>query len=116
MEMCMLLNVPCIFFQAVYLCGIILLEESSSGNDQFSRYAAGLAVTCKGGSILSLLETILQNKRGEEFSYLTQWVLQQLRQVRDSGGTGSRSQQGRILYIWSLLCHITFLLFQLLGM
>ena len=96
-EMYMSLNVPCIFLQAVYLCGIILLEESSSGNDQFSRYAAGLAVTCKGGSILSLLETILQNKRGEEFSYLTQWVLQQLRQVRDSGGTGSRSQQGGIL-------------------
>ena len=52
--------------------------------------AVGLA------SILLLLETILQNKRGEEFSYLTQWVLQQLRQVRDSGGKGSRSQQGRI--------------------
>jgi len=71
----------------------MLLEESSSGNDQFSRYAAGLAVTCKGGSILSLLETILQNKRGEEFSYLTQWVLQQLRQVRDSGGTSNHFQQ-----------------------
>lgn len=82
------------FPQAVYLCGLMLLEESSSGNDQFSRYAAGLAGTSKGGSILSLLETILQHKRGEEFCYLTQWVVQQLKLVRDSGGRGQ--QQGQI--------------------
>ena len=76
----------------MYLCGLLLLEESPSGNDQFSRYAAGLTGTSKGGSILSLLETILQHKRGEEFCYLTQWVVQQLKLVRDSGGRGQ--QQG----------------------
>ena len=68
----------------------MLLEELPSENDQFSRYAAGLTGTSKGGSILSLLETILQHKRGEEFCYLTHWVVQKLKSVRDSGGRGQQ--------------------------
>ena len=86
--------------QALYLCGLMLLQEDASQSHSFSECATE-PLGQEGRSLLQSLEALAASQRADEHRPLLMWVIQQLQVIQKQqmgtpvDGEGWRRGEGR---------------------